>query len=237
MAATVSAPGGKPGAGERPEASVFQKSLKRYDSSLMRVMSIPDNFINRPLAFLVVKAVLRTRITPNQVSIISGILGLAAALLFWKTGYGYIAAAGILAQVASVLDGADGMLARIRNRTSEYGAHLDLLFDRIVDFAVFTGTSWAASGGGANRLLLVAGLIGAGLYQLEIHLHQLLLSCLGKTQNGASGAFRAIVYHAILVCALLNRIDIFVVMGFAATAGINIVVIALFFRLGIARRG
>jgi len=41
--------------------------------------------------------------------------------------------AGILVQLASIVDGVDGELARARNMASPVGAFLDSLLDRIAD--------------------------------------------------------------------------------------------------------
>jgi len=57
---------------------------------------------------------------------------------------GLLIAGGVLAQVASALDGVDGELARVSGRSSAQGAVLDAVCDRYGDLAVLAGAAVAA---------------------------------------------------------------------------------------------
>jgi phosphatidylglycerophosphate synthase len=109
---------------------VYQKTLK-----------IPDLFWNRfvcrPIAALLVNAVKDTRITPNQITLASFVVGmLAAALLLALPGHAGLIGAVVVYQVSYVLDCADGMLARWRGIASPAGHLLDFLMDELKAFAV-----------------------------------------------------------------------------------------------------
>ncbi|NPB09571.1 MAG: NTP transferase domain-containing protein [Thermodesulfobacteria bacterium] len=71
------------------------------------------------------------RLTPNQATILTTLLGLLAALLVFASP----AWAAVLYQVSSMLDGIDGEIARASLRTSPFGGWLDSVLDRIVDFS------------------------------------------------------------------------------------------------------
>mgnify|MGYP001157855340 CR=1 FL=1 len=94
--------------------------------------------INRYYAHLIdpffTKWVYDLRLSPNVVTIICGLFGVAAGLSFllqwWVLG-------AILLQLHHFLDGADGNLARLTNRCTPFGAKLDRWSDQIVRFVLF----------------------------------------------------------------------------------------------------
>lgn len=70
------------------------------------------------------------RLTPNQASILSSAVGLLAAFVALVSP----AAAGLIYQLSSILDGVDGEIARASLRNSSFGGWMDSLLDRGVDF-------------------------------------------------------------------------------------------------------
>src|SRR4051794_31452436 len=91
--------------------------------------------LNRPLSQRVSALLLRAGVSPTSASVGTFAFGLVAAAL---VAAGAVAPAalvlgGLFIQVASVVDGCDGEIARVTLRTSRFGALLDTLLDRIVD--------------------------------------------------------------------------------------------------------
>lgn len=94
--------------------------------------------INRYYAHLIdpffTKLVYDLRFTPNLVTILNGLVGVAVGVSFlfqhWLLG-------GILLQLHHYLDGADGNLARLTNRCTPLGAKLDRWSDQIVRYVLF----------------------------------------------------------------------------------------------------
>ncbi len=84
----------------------------------------------RPLA--------RTAITPNQLTTVRLLTGLAAAAAF-ALGGGWRAAGGGLFLVSLLLDRADGELARLSGKMSAGGYRYDLICDCIATVAAFVG--------------------------------------------------------------------------------------------------
>jgi len=75
--------------------------------------------------------VAHTRLAPNQITLVSFLVGLGAAAAFAATDP-LVVVAGLLAYHLHVLlDYVDGEVARCRNATSVRGAYLDLVADRI----------------------------------------------------------------------------------------------------------
>ncbi|HYA09436.1 MAG TPA: CDP-alcohol phosphatidyltransferase family protein [Gaiellaceae bacterium] len=90
----------------------------------------------RPLAHLVVLALLPLRVPPPVVVAASGAAGIAGAVAL---AHGHLVAAALLVQLKTVLDNADGQLARLSGRTSAFGRYLDSEVDLLVDAALFAG--------------------------------------------------------------------------------------------------
>ena len=110
-----------------------------------------DNFwtewISRPPAAVLVWILKGTAVTPNQVSFlaITVAAGGCATLIFWRTWLGLIVA-GLVLQLAYVIDCVDGQLARIKSMASPVGALLDFMLDEVKAFMVV--------GSAATRLYL-----------------------------------------------------------------------------------
>lgn len=114
---------------------VYQKTKK-----------VPDLFWNRfvcrPLAALLVDAVKDTRVTANQITLASFVVGVSsAALLIVLPGYSGLVVAVLMYQASYVLDCADGMLARWRGLASPAGHLLDFLMDELKAFALLGATA------------------------------------------------------------------------------------------------
>lgn len=104
---------------------IYRRSIKADDFHFNR-------YVARPQAALLVYGLHSTRITPNQVTLVSFAVALVAfvTLVFCPGRIGLVAAAAVL-HIAFVLDCVDGQLARIKNLSSPVGAYLDFLMDEI----------------------------------------------------------------------------------------------------------
>jgi phosphatidylglycerophosphate synthase len=91
-------------------------------------------YVFRPLAHLLVLALLPLRVSPLLVLLAGTVAGLAAAL---ELGHGALLGAALLLQVKTILDNADGQLARASGRVSVLGRYLDSESDLLVDAALF----------------------------------------------------------------------------------------------------
>ncbi len=85
-------------------------------------------------------------VTPNHVTIAAIAIGLTAAALAVHGGYAFLALAGVLLEINSILDSVDGELARLRYQYSKLGQWLDNLSDDIVDNAFVAATGYALGG-------------------------------------------------------------------------------------------
>lgn len=112
---------------------IIRKSLIKDTDGII------SKLFNRKLSTRLTKFLVRFDfITPNRFTVFSSIIGFLAGILFLSKNY---VLAGILTQIASIIDGCDGEIARIKNLSSKFGAVLDSVLDRYVDtfilFAIF----------------------------------------------------------------------------------------------------
>jgi len=96
-------------------------------------------WIFRPLAHPLVLGLARLRMPPPLVVASAGAAGIAAAV---ELGRGSLLVAAVLVQLKTLLDNADGQLARLTNRTSAFGRYLDSEVDLLVNAALFAALAW-----------------------------------------------------------------------------------------------
>jgi hypothetical protein len=95
-----------------------------------------NRYVHRTLAYLFVRSIFRTRITPNMMTASTIVVGFVAGCAFiWGTPTAMVVG-GVCLWAAAILDGADGILARAKNLQSQFGRALDGSADLLV--AVFT---------------------------------------------------------------------------------------------------
>ncbi len=96
-----------------------------------------DLILFRPFAFVLVKIFQPTPVTPNQITLISLILGLISGYCFWQGSTAWVLTGAIFLFWTNVFDCADGMLARVRGSSSVIGYILDGMVDYITHIVVF----------------------------------------------------------------------------------------------------
>jgi phosphatidylinositol phosphate synthase len=97
------------------------------------------------------RALGRSGVTPNEITVIGTVGVTGGALGFFPTGHLFVGTVVCTAFVFA--DSLDGVLARVTGSTGKWGAFLDSTLDRIVEAAVFGGLVLWFGGGGHNRLM------------------------------------------------------------------------------------
>jgi archaetidylinositol phosphate synthase len=127
------------------------------------------------LAKALMRPLVATAITPNQITTVSLAIGLLAALLYAQNGSAVHVGAACFV-LSFWLDHADGELARITGRTSSFGHYYDLAAGGAVLVALFVGMSIGARQGalGASSIGLgiAAGLATALIFVLRMELER-----------------------------------------------------------------
>ncbi len=115
-----------------------------------------DAYVNRPLAQYVVRAVHRTPVTPNQLTLTSALFGTAAGVCFAMSDRFALLAGALCLFLCMVFDCSDGQLARARGGGSVVGRIYDGYADYWVEICLHVGI-----------------LVGLGNVRLEVQGHVL----------------------------------------------------------------
>lgn len=160
---------------DTPEAHV------QAERSLFKMLGKPtDGFVsrnfNRKVSTRITRLLVHTPFTPNQLSIVTMLISFVSAWLVSQggTSYWHLALGGILFQFASIVDGCDGEIAKLKFMGSRMGEWVDTLADN-VSYLVFliaviagmyahTGDSFYPMLGGAMLSLDVLGVLLIFLY-------------------------------------------------------------------------
>jgi archaetidylinositol phosphate synthase len=132
---------------EYAEPSITDASLLARSRKRRPVTEFACEYVFRPLAHPVVLVLLRLRAAPPAVVLANTVAGLAAAASLAR---GHLVVAALLIQLKTVLDNADGQLARLSRRVSVLGRYLDSESDLAVNLVLlaalgyFTGRPWLA---------------------------------------------------------------------------------------------
>ena len=91
----------------------------------------------RHFSYRLTPLLLQWPLTPNQITLISLLLGLAGAACFLGGGWFPGVMGGFLLVACYTFDNCDGEVARIKGLSSEFGARLDDFSDSMVDLSFF----------------------------------------------------------------------------------------------------
>ena len=139
------------------EIRSYDEEKALLDSAVKPTDGFFTTFFVSPYSKYVARWAARRGLTPNQVTTISMLLGVLAAVAF-ATGerWGLVAGA-VLLQIAFVADCVDGQLARYTRRFSKLGGWLDSVFDRAKEYAVFAGLAIGYAAAHAGDVWALAG--------------------------------------------------------------------------------
>ncbi len=198
------------------------------DSFVTRVLS-------RPVSKLLTRQLLNTRFTPNQITLLSFILGLGSALCFSRGGYAMgVGGAGLLL-LSIWVDGVDGEIARIKFMESPFGAKLDILCDNVVHVAVFFSIGLGLyQTHGETSFLLLGGLAASGSLLAFFLMSDGIIA--GKSTTGSgkntdrkkNGLIDKLANrdftHFLFALALLDQLSIFI---WLTAVGVNVMALYL----------
>ena len=133
---------------------------KKSDQSVISHSDSPiiDRYIIRKISGFITGFLVKTSVTPNQVTIISLILGIVSAAFFSHGAHTYTILAGMLYFVSTVFDQCDGEVARFKHMTSDFGKSFDIIVDSIVNAAITIGITIGIYKTNGSDLTILAGL-------------------------------------------------------------------------------
>ncbi len=156
--------------------SIMQNKLKAPVAPLPLV---------RHFSYPITRLLLRTPITPNQVTALSLVFGLGAGIACLQGDFISVLFGAILFLICYVLDNCDGEIARLKNMRSHFGMRFDTFVDWLVHTVFFVCVGWGATHATGQEwwfwlgaVTSVGGCINYGieLYKNKTELHSTELS-------------------------------------------------------------
>jgi CDP-L-myo-inositol myo-inositolphosphotransferase len=138
-------------------------AFRRAENSLLADLKDKPNdgpvsrYLNRPVSIRISRRLVDHQITPNQISLFSFLCSVLAAGLFALDGYFALLLGGLMAQFASIVDGCDGEVARLKYQCSAYGGWFDAVLDRYADAFLLFGLTWHAYTNKIDSFILLIG--------------------------------------------------------------------------------
>jgi len=246
-----------PGSIPRPALSVQrQEDVPAAELALRRAISKPTDGVlarfNRRISLPISLLLIRTPITANQISVGIVALGFWAAWLFSRGTYAASLMGAAVSLAASILDGCDGEVARLKYQESVFGCWLETVGDYTYYFAIFVGITLGAVRSTGDAIYYDLGFAALGGSLITAFLLLLLRQRMTAAQPerfGAAGkahfvsggagwarflawlsvcATRAVMPYGILMLAIAGLTPIVIVL---AAIGANVYWLALTSRL------
>ncbi|MCF6256118.1 MAG: NTP transferase domain-containing protein [Gammaproteobacteria bacterium] len=148
-------------------------------------------YLNRPLSVRMSRYLVQRDVTPNQISLFSFLCSVLAAGLFMLGGYFFLIVGGVLAQFASIIDGCDGEVARLKYQSSDVGGWYDAVLDRYADAFLLFGLTWyllVAEVSGGVLLIGFMAIIGSFMLSYTADKYDNLMS--ERVQAGGKAGLR-----------------------------------------------
>jgi phosphatidylglycerophosphate synthase len=136
----------------------------RVESALFRSLRKPQDgwtsrHLNRYCSLAISRLLVKTSLTPNQVSVGILAIGLAGAFIATRGTYASLLLGAFLFQAQSVLDGCDGEMSRVTYRGSLLGEWLDTIGDDLTNYGFFAGAAIGLHAATGSKLYLAAGAV------------------------------------------------------------------------------
>ena len=207
-------------------------AFRRAENSILADLKDKPNdgpvshYLNRPVSIRISRRLVDHQITPNQISLFSFLCSVLAAGLFALEGYFALLLGGLMAQFASILDGCDGEVARLKHQSSAYGGWFDAVLDRYADAFLLFGLTWHAYAVKMDSFILLVGfmaIIGSFMLSYTADKHDSLMRDLISSGKGLRMG-RDIRVFLIFLGAVFNQ------------AYLTLVVIAVVMNIATIRR-
>ena len=146
-----------------------------------------------------VKPLASTPITPNHLTTLRLVTGVLAAMVL-ATGHAtWVAYGALLFVVSTLLDRADGELARLSGKTSAWGHSYDLMADAACNASIFVGIGIGLRSSSLGSLAVVLGLVAGMAVMMVLWLIVRIESLQGERSAEFKGAAGFDPDDAILV--------------------------------------
>ena len=217
------------------DARTAARAEQRLFRSLRKVQDgWTSRWLNRYISLFFSRWLVKTPLSPNQISVGILAIGMFGAYLASCGTYTTLAIGAILFQLQSVLDGCDGEVSRITYRGSKAGEWFDTIGDDLTNYSFFACAGFGLYRVQQQPIYLIAaavtvacGLLSSGLeyrYLIRIGSGDLLKYPLSQATTGPS--------RGIARLAPLLKRDTFVFLTMLAALANQVGVVLLVFAVG-----
>lgn len=192
--ATTGEAGAMPVAGAMWHDVDTVRDARLAEKKLLRTVRKPSDgiiarYLNRPVSTAISRQVVRTSVTPSQVTAVHLVLGLLSAGFAAVGGYAAFLISGVLFHLTSVLDGSDGEVAKLKFQTSTRGELFDTVSDNITYLAFLLGLIVGVSRSDLHDFYFISGVVGLVVAAITfVNLHMYL------ARQRKSGSFLSVQY-------------------------------------------
>lgn len=162
------------------EAGRREAFRQLFEACRKPVDGIVARHLNRHVSIFISKRIVGTPVTPNMLSCITFLLSVAGAVSAAQGGWLPVMLGAFLFQWASILDGVDGELARVRFQHSKLGQWLDTVSDDASNVLFYAGLGIGARALPFGDVLMACGLASSLLHVITSAIHYQELYTLGS---------------------------------------------------------
>lgn len=143
---------------------VDAESARTGERVLFRALRKPQDgwtsrHLNRYISLAISRVLVRTALTPNQVSVAILAVGIFGAVMAARGDYLSLVIGATAFQAQSVLDGCDGEMSRVTYRGSLAGQWLDTVGDDLTNYGFFAGAAYGLYQTSNHWIYLLAGAV------------------------------------------------------------------------------
>ena len=187
-------------------------------------------YVHRPLENRIVARLMNTKVTPNQITVLTNIVAYIVAAFYL---FGFLLAGSILSFVVGLMDGLDGKLARAKDQTTELGKMehaFDLLFEFswLLSLALFLNRS---SGEALPLILCLFSILFISFYRYCYDTFSRAMNTSLDIYGGFERIFRRIagrrnLYNIHILAGVLCGVPLYSLVSIAVHAGLTAAVYA-----------
>ena len=133
----------------------MKKDYGRMRSGRESIITI----IYRPLVEAIAMSLVKTRITPNQITTTSILISIIAGFLFALGEWKYLVVGAVLTQFVLMSDMLDGKIARYKRLGTVFGEWYDCIANKIFKYILFLGATIGAYRVSGEPLILIVGTV------------------------------------------------------------------------------
>ncbi|MEM3078201.1 MAG: CDP-alcohol phosphatidyltransferase family protein [Nitrososphaerales archaeon] len=187
-------------------------------------------YVHRPLENKIVLYLMNTRITPNQITLLTNIVACTVVALYFA---GFLLLGSILSFAVGLMDGLDGKLARAKNQTTKLGK-MEHAFDLLFEFSWFIAIAlflYRSSGEALPLILCLFSILFISFYRYCYDTFSRTMNTSLDIYGDFERVFRRVagrrnLYNIHILLGVLSGFPIYSLISITAHAALTAIVYA-----------